>query len=142
MRALIKYFVPPAIMPLIAIFFAVFVTFDWIHASSQTIDGHPDNAPLRASQILFLFGVIIYLPLLAINCICLKIGQSSPRRLFGSYFIAIAICALLVGLHNLISGINIFLTLGFGLLFSTFLILPMALISWAAKCWEEKRSLK
>jgi hypothetical protein len=142
MRALIKYFVPPAIMPLIALLFAIFVAFDWAHTSSQIIDGHPDNAPWQGSQLLFLFGVIIYLPLLVINCVCLKIGQSSPRRLFGSYFVAMIICALLVDSHNLISGTNIFLTLGFGLIFSTFLILPMALISWAGKCWEEKQLLK
>jgi hypothetical protein len=141
MRLLIKIFVPPMIMPLVGFILSVCLAYERVH-SPRIINGQTDDAPWYAAQVLFVGSVLSYFALLIINCICLKIGQSAPRRLFGSYFVAIVVCALLIGSHNLIHRERIFLTLGFGLIFSATFILPMALISWGMKCWEEKRPLK
>jgi hypothetical protein len=127
MRTLIKYFLPPAapVIPLIGL--ALLVVIGESYSSSRIIDGHPDNAPIRAASLALLLIPIIYAGLLLIQFLCLRFQRPS-RNFFTPYIIAIFGCALLIGFRNIY--LMNWIALGFCAFLSATVIFPMAIFSW------------
>ena len=140
MLTFLKYFISPAIVPLVGIIYAIYIAYEWEHSPPKMIDGQLNDGPWCFAIVLFGFCTFAYFPLLLVNFICLKIYKSKRNGLFVSYLIAIVLGALLIGSRNLIHGDRLFSTLGAGLTVSTIFILPMAICSWAIANWQAKHS--
>jgi hypothetical protein len=136
MRTLLKYFLPPVTPVIPLIVFALWVAIDEAHSPPRIIDGHPDNAPIRAAGVVLLLSPIIYAGLLLIQFLCLKFRRPSSN-FFTPYIIAVVGCTLLLGLRDIYLGYWIALGWCAGICLGV--ISPMAICSWLISHWMTKR---
>lgn len=133
MRTFLRYFLPPIapILPFIAL--ALWVIIDEAGSPGQRINGHYDDAPIRAAGIFLVLGPFIYTGLLLVQFLCLRFRRAS---FFTSYFIAIIVCALIMGFRNIYLGH--WVELCWCAAVCSGIILPMAICSWLIVRWTTK----
>ena len=129
-----RFLIPPILPVILIVLLSIWVFADETQSAPRIIDGRPDNAPSRASVILFIMTPIFYIPFGILNLIDSIFDRFTDRiRWAGSIGISIFLSVLLSNIFyrpdidsSPFPGVGIAIIIGF------MMLIPMSLIRrWA-----------